>query len=161
MQRYRGAEGIAQVYANWPVHLPAWGALRALETAALHVENSAQMAVQAAVAAAQVVARTAVHIHAVQDAQHQQKLKRRNAKGLVHHAPDALVAVRAEVHADPNAHLHVWEDARNRAQIAVLRFAEDAVLHARQIVLLIAEIHAKIHAMGKFHLQYNDRLGHF
>jgi hypothetical protein len=70
-----------------------------------------------------------------------------------HHAPDALVAVRAEVHADPNAHLHAWEDAQNRAQIAVLRFAEDAVLHARQIVLLIAEIHAKIHAMGKFHLQ--------
>ena len=70
-----------------------------------------------------------------------------------HHAPDALVAVRAEVHADPNAHLHVWEDARNRAQIAVLRFAEDAVLHARQIVLLIAETHVKIHAMGKFHLQ--------
>jgi hypothetical protein len=70
-----------------------------------------------------------------------------------HHAPDALVAVRAEVHADPNAHLHAWEDAQNRAQIAVPRFAEDAVLHARQIVLLIAEIHAKIHAMGKFHLQ--------
>lgn len=70
-----------------------------------------------------------------------------------HHAPDVLVAVRAEVHADPNAHLHAWEDAQNRAQIAVLRFAEDAVLHARQIVLLIAEIHAKIHAMGKFHLQ--------
>ena len=70
-----------------------------------------------------------------------------------HHAPDALAAVRAEVHADPNAHLHAWEDAQNRAQIAVLRFAEDAVLHARQIVLLIAEIHAKIHAMGKFHLQ--------
>lgn len=70
-----------------------------------------------------------------------------------HHAPDALVAVRAEVHADPNVHLHAWEDARNRVQIAVLRFAEDAVLHAPQIVLLIAEIHAKIHAMGKFHLQ--------
>ena len=70
-----------------------------------------------------------------------------------HHAPDALVAVRAEVHADPNAHLHAWEDAQNRAQIAVLRFAEDAVLHARQIVLLIVEIHAKIHAMDKFHLQ--------
>ena len=70
-----------------------------------------------------------------------------------HHAPGALVAVHAEVHVDPNAHLHAWEDARNRVQIAVLRFAEDAVLHARQIVLLIAEIHAKIHAMGKFHLQ--------
>lgn len=41
----------------------------------------------------------------------------------------------------------LWEDAQNRAQIAVLRFAEDAVLHARQIVLLIAEIHVKIHAM--------------
>lgn len=70
-----------------------------------------------------------------------------------HHAPDALAAARAEVRADPNAHLHAWEDARNRVRIAVLRFAEDAVLHARQIVLLIAEIHVKIHAMGKFHLQ--------
>ena len=70
-----------------------------------------------------------------------------------HHAPDALVVVRAGVHADPNVHLHAWEDARSRVQIAALRFAEDAVLHARQIVLLIAEIHAKIHAMGKFHLQ--------
>ncbi|UWI18694.1 MAG: hypothetical protein [Bacteriophage sp.] len=70
-----------------------------------------------------------------------------------HHAPDALVAVRAEVHADPNAHLHAWEDAQNRAQIAVLRFVEDAVLHARQIVLLIAEIHAKIHAMGRLRLR--------
>lgn len=71
MQRYRGAGEIAQVYANWPVHLPVRGALRALEIAALHVENSAQMAVQAAVAVAQVVARAAVHIHAVQDALHQ------------------------------------------------------------------------------------------
>lgn len=71
MQRYRGVGGIAQVYANWPVHLPVRGALRALETAALHVESSAQMAVQAAVAVAQVVARAAVHIHAVQDALHQ------------------------------------------------------------------------------------------
>ena len=71
MQRYRGAGEIAQVYANWPVHLPVRGALRALETAALHVENSAQMAVQAVVAVAQVVARAAVHIHAVQDALHQ------------------------------------------------------------------------------------------
>lgn len=70
-----------------------------------------------------------------------------------HHAPAVQDAVHAEVHADPNVHLHAWEDAQNRAQIAVLRFAEDAVLHARQIVLLIAEIHAKIHAMGKFHLQ--------
>ena len=216
------------------------------------------MAVRADVAAAQAAVRAAVHIHAVQDAQHQQKLKRRNVKGLVHlvaelsarqvvkirrkeiaaahaephvqlaakldaveiatgnaiehvkmnvrvarqhvqmtvraaakmdvldagtvvhtialdalghvqdtvldatidaqhrvrhHAPDALDAAHAEVHADPNVHLHAWEDARNRVQIAVLRFAEDAVLHARQIVLLIAEIHAKIHAMGKFHLQ--------
>ena len=71
MQRYRGAEGIAQVYANWPVHLPVWGALRALETAALHAENSVQMAVQAAVAVAQVAVRAAAHIHAVQDALHQ------------------------------------------------------------------------------------------
>lgn len=70
-----------------------------------------------------------------------------------HHAPDALVAVRAEVHADPNVHLHAWEDAQNRAQIAVLRFAEDAVLHAHRIVLLIVGIHVKIHAMDKFRLQ--------
>lgn len=279
------------------MHLPAWGALRALETAAPHAESSAQMAVRAAVAAAQAAVRAAVHIHAVQDAQHQQKLKRRNVKGLAHlvaelsarqavriqrkgiaeahaelhaqpaakldaveiatgnaiehvrmnvrgarqrvqmtvrvaakriasrparqivrrlaqtaqthaeaialqhvqmtvraaakmdvldagtvvhtialdalghvqdtvldatidaqhhvrhHALAVLDAVHAEVHADLNVHLHAWEDAQNRAQIAVLRFAEDAVLHARQIVLLIAEIHAKIHAMGKFHLQ--------
>ena len=71
MQRYRGAEGIAQVYANWPVHLPAWGALRALETAALHVENSAQMAAQVAVVAVQVDVRAVARIHAVQDALHQ------------------------------------------------------------------------------------------
>ena len=71
MQRYRGVGEIAQVYANWPVHLPAWGAPDALETAALHAENSAQMAVQAAVAVAQVVARAAAHIHAGQDALHQ------------------------------------------------------------------------------------------
>lgn len=71
MQRYRGVGETARVYANWPVHLPVWGALRALETAALHVENSALMAVQAAVAVAQVVVRAVVHIHAVQDALHQ------------------------------------------------------------------------------------------
>lgn len=70
MQRYRGVGGIAQVYANWPVHLPVWGALRALETVALHVENSAQMAVQAAVAAAQAAVRAAAHIHAARDALH-------------------------------------------------------------------------------------------
>ena len=61
----------AQVYANWPVHLPAWGALRALETAAPHAESSAQMAVRVAVAAAQAAVRAAAHIHAVQDALHQ------------------------------------------------------------------------------------------
>ena len=71
MQRYRGAGEIARVYANWPVHLPAWGALRALETVALRAENSVQMAAQAAVAVAQVAARAAAHIHAVQDALHQ------------------------------------------------------------------------------------------
>ena len=258
MQRYRGVGEIAQVYANWPVHPPVRDALHALETAALRAENSAQMAAQVAVVAAQVAVRAVARIHAVQDAQHQQKLKRRNVKGLAHlvaelsarqavriqrkgiaeahaelhaqpavkldavgivigyatehvrmnvrvarqhaqmtvrvaakmdaldagtvvhtialdalgHAQDTVLdatidaqhrvrhhalavldAVHAEVHADPNAHLHAWEDARSRVQIAALRFAEDAVLHARQIVLLIAEIHAKIHAMGKFHLQ--------
>lgn len=70
-----------------------------------------------------------------------------------HHALAVLDAVHAEVHADPNAHLHAWEDAQNRVQIAVLRFAEDAVLHAHRIVLLIAGIHVKIHAMDKFRPQ--------
>ena len=56
---------------NWPARPPVQDALHALETAALHVENSAQMAVQATVAVAQVVARAAAHIHAVQDALHQ------------------------------------------------------------------------------------------
>ena len=70
-----------------------------------------------------------------------------------HRVPAVLDAVHAEVHADPNAHLHAWGDARNRVQIAVLRFAEDAVLRAHRIVLLIVEIHAKIHAMDKFRLQ--------
>lgn len=50
---------------------PAWGALRALETAAPHAESSAQMAVRVAVAAAQAAVRAAAHIHAVQDALHQ------------------------------------------------------------------------------------------
>lgn len=71
MQRYRGAGEIAQVYANWPVHLPAWGALRAVETAAPHAESSAQMAVRVAAAAAQAAVRAVAHIHAVQDALHQ------------------------------------------------------------------------------------------
>lgn len=71
MQRYRGAGEIAQAYANWPVHLHVWGALRALETAAPHAESSAQMAVRVAAAAAQEAVRVAAHIHAVQDALHQ------------------------------------------------------------------------------------------
>lgn len=134
---------------------------RLAQTAQTNVEALAlqhvQMTVRAAAKMVALDAATTVHtivrgapehvrgtvLDATTDAQHHVR----------HHAPDALVAVRAEVHADPNAHLHAWEDAQNRAQIAVLRFAEDAVLHARQIVLLIAEIHAKIHAMGKFHLQ--------
>lgn len=134
---------------------------RLAQTAQTHAEaialQHAQMTVRAAAKMDVLDAGTVVHtialdalghaqdtvLDATIDAQHHVR----------HHAPDALAAVRAEVHADPNAHLHVWEDARNRAQIAVLRFAEDVVLHARQIVLLIAEIHAKIHAMGKFHLQ--------
>ena len=71
MQRHQGVEDIVQVYANWPVHPPVWGALRALETAAPHAESSAQMAVRVAVAAAQAAVRAAAHIHAVQDALHQ------------------------------------------------------------------------------------------
>lgn len=134
---------------------------RLAQTAQTHAEAIAlqhvQMTVRAAAKMDVLDAGTVVHtialdalghvqdtvLDATIDAQHRVR----------HHAPDALDAAHAEVHADPNVHLHAWEDARNRVQIAVLRFAEDAVLHARQIVLLIAEIHAKIHAMGKFHLQ--------
>lgn len=71
MQRYRGAGEIAQVYANCLVHLPVWGALRALETAALHAENSVQMAVRVAAAVARVAVRADAHIHAAQAALHQ------------------------------------------------------------------------------------------
>lgn len=121
----------------------------ALQHVQMTVRAAAKMVALDAATAVRTIVRDALeHVRgtvpdATTDAQHHVR----------HHAPDALVAVRAEVHADPNAHLHAWEDAQNRAQIAVLRFAEDAVLHARQIVLLIAEIHAKIHVMGKFHLQ--------
>lgn len=134
---------------------------RLAQTAQTHAEAIAlqhvQMTVRAAAKMDVLDAGTVVHtialdalghvqdtvLDATIDAQHRVR----------HHAPDALDAAHAEVHADPNVHLRAWEDARNRVQIAVLQFVEDAVLHARQIVLLIAEIHAKIHAMGKFHLQ--------
>lgn len=158
----QNAETIAQLAAKRIASRPARQIVRRLaQTAQTNVEALAlqhvQMTVRAAAKMVALDAATAVHTivrdapehvrgtvpDATTDAQHHVR----------HHAPDALVAVRAEVHADPNAHLHAWEDAQNRAQIAVLRFAEDAVLHARQIVLLIAEIHAKIHAMGKFHLR--------
>lgn len=158
----QNAETIAQLAAKRIASRPARQIVRRLaQTAQTNVEALAlqhvQMTVRAAAKMVALDAATAVHTivrdapehvqgtvpDATTDAQHHVR----------HHAPDALVAVRAEVHADPNAHLHAWEDAQNRAQIAVLRFAEDAVLHARQIVLLIAEIHAKIHAMDKFHLQ--------
>lgn len=158
----QNAETIAQLAAKRIASRPARQIVRRLaQTAQTNVEALAlqhvQMTVRVAAKMDALDAGTVVHtialdalghaqdtvLDATIDAQHRVR----------HHAPDALVAVRAEVHADPNAHLHAWEDAQNRAQIAVLRFAEDAVLHARQIVLLIAEMHAKIHAMGKFHLQ--------
>lgn len=134
---------------------------RLAQTAQTHAEaialQHAQMTVRAAAKMDVLDAGTVVHtialdalghvqdtvLDATIDAQHRVR----------HHALAVLDAAHAEVHADPNVHLHAWEDARNRVQIAVLRFAEDAVLHARQIVLLIAEIHAKIHAMGRLRLR--------
>lgn len=159
MQRYRGAGEIAQVYANWPVHLPAWGALHALETVALRAENSAQMAVRAAVAAAQAAVRVAVHIHAVQDAQHQQKLKRRNVKGLAHLVAElsARQAVRiqrkeiaeahAELHAQPAAKLdavgivigNATEHAKTNVQDARQNAETIAQLDAKQIACRLAQ----------------------
>lgn len=120
-----------------------------LQHVQMTVQTAAKMvALDAATAVHTIVRDAPEHVRgtvpdATTDAQHHAR----------HHAPDALVVVRAGVHADPNVHLHAWEDARNRAQIAVLRFAEDARNRAHQIVLLIAEIHAKIHVMGKFRLQ--------
>lgn len=148
MQRYRGAGEIAQVYANWPVHLPAWGALHALETVALRAESSAQMAV-----------RVAVHIHAVQDAQHQQKLKRRNVKGLAHLVAElsARQAVRiprketaeahAELHAQPAAKLdavgivigNATEHAKTNVQDARQNAETIAQLDAKQIAYRLAQ----------------------
>lgn len=158
----QNAETIAQLAAKRIASRPARQIVRRLaQTAQTNVEALAlqhvQMTVRAAAKMVALDAATAVHTivrdapehvrgtvpDATTDAQHHVR----------HHAPDALVAVRAEVHADPNAHLHVWEDARNRVQIAALRFAEDAVLHAHRIVLLIVGIHVKIHAMDKFRLQ--------
>ena len=159
MQRYRGAGEIAQVYANWPVHLPAWGALHALETVALRAESSAQMAVRAAVAAAQAAVRVAVHIHAVQDAQHQQKLKRRNVKGLAHLVTElsARQAVRiprketaeahAELHAQPAAKLdavgivigNATEHAKTNVQDARQNAETIAQLDAKQIAYRLAQ----------------------
>jgi hypothetical protein len=121
----------------------------ALQRVQMTVRAAAKIIALDAVTAVHTIARDVLEhvrgtvLDATTDAQHHVR----------HHAPDALVAVRAEVHADPNAHLHVWEDARNRVQIAALRFAEDAVLHAHRIVLLIVGIHVKIHAMDKFRLQ--------
>ena len=79
-----------------------------------------------------------------------------------HHALAVLDAVHAEVHADLNVHLHAWEDAQNRAQIAVLRFAEDAVLHARQIVSTKLRKYMQRYMLwASFIYSKNDRLGHF
>lgn len=148
------AKRIATKPARQIVLRPARTAQTAVEAIALqHAQMTAREVAKIialdAVTAVHTIARDAQEhvrgtvLDATTDAQHHVR----------HHALAVLDAVRAEVHADPNAHLHAWEDAQNRARIAALRFAEDAVLHARQIVLLIAEIHAKIHAMGKFRLQ--------
>lgn len=158
----RHAQMIAKLAAKRIVSRPARQiAHRLARTAQTDAEATvlrhAQMTVRAAAKIVALDAATVVHtivrdapehvrgtvLDATTDAQHRVR----------HHALAVLDAVHAEVHADPNVHLHAWEDARSRVQIAVLRFAEDAVLHAHQIVLLIAEIHAKIHAMGKFHLR--------
>lgn len=158
----RHAQMIAKLAAKRIVSRPARQiAHRLARTAQTDAEATvlrhAQMTVRAAAKIVALDAATVVHtivrdapehvrgtvLDATTDAQHHVR----------HHAPDALVAVRAEVRADPNAHLHVWEDARNRVQIAALRIAEDAVLHAHRIVLLIVGIHVKIHAMDKFRLQ--------
>lgn len=159
MQRYRGVGEIAQVYANWPVHPPVRDVLHALETAALRAENSAQMAVRAAVAAAQAAVRVAVHIHAVQDAQHQQKLKRRNVKGLAHLVAElsARQAVRiqrkeiaeahVELHAQPAAKLdavgivigNATEHAKTNVQDARQNAETIAQLDAKQIAYRLAQ----------------------
>lgn len=159
MQRYRGVGEIAQVYANWPVHPPVRDALHALETAALRAENSAQMAVRAAVAAAQAAVQVAVHIHAVQDAQHQQKLKRRNVKGLAHLVAElsARQAVRiqrkeiaeahVELHAQPAAKLdavgivigNATEHAKTNVQDARQNAETIAQLDAKQIAYRLAQ----------------------
>ena len=151
MQRYRVVGGIVQVYANWPVHLPVWGALRALEIVALRAENSAQMAVRAAVAVAQAAVRAAVHIHAVQDAPHQQKLKRRNAKGLAHlvaelSARQAVRIQRKEI-AEAHAELHVQPAAELDAVGIVIgnatEHAKTNVQDARQNAEMIAQLAVK------------------
>lgn len=144
MQRYRGVGGIAQVYANWPVHLPVRDALHALETAALRAENSAQMAAQVAVVAAQVAVRAVARIHAVQDAQHQQKLKRRNVKGLAHlvaelSARQAVRIQRKEI-AEAHAELHAQPAVKLDAVGIVIGYATE---HVRMNVRVVRQ-HAQM-----------------
>ena len=117
------------------------------------------MAVRAAVAAAQAAVRVAVHIHAVQDAQHQQKLKRRNVKGLAHLVAElsARQAVRiprketaeahAELHAQPAAKLdavglvigNATEHAKTNVQDARQNAETIAQLDAKQIAYRLAQ----------------------
>lgn len=131
MQRYRGAEGIVQAYANWPVHPPVRDALHALETAALRAENSAQMAAQVAVVAAQVAVRAVARIHAVQDAQHQQKLKRRNVKGLAHLVAELSARQAARIQrkgtAEAHAELHAQPAVKLDAVGIVIGYATEHV----------------------------------
>lgn len=137
---------------NWPARPPVQDALHALETAALHVENSAQMAVQADVAAAQAAVRVAVHIHAVQDAPHQQKLKRRNAKGLVHLVAELsarqAVRIRRKEIAEAHAELHAQPAAKlDAVGIVIGNATEHAKTNVRD-VRRHAQIIAKLAAKG-------------
>ena len=107
------------------------------------------MAVRAAVAAAQAAVRVAVHIHAVQDAQ--QKLKRRNVKGLAHlvvelSARQAVRIQRKEI-AEAHAELHAQPAAKLDAVGIVIgnatEHAKTNVQDARQNAETIAQLDAK------------------
>lgn len=79
----------------------------ALQHVQMTVRAAAKIIALDAVTAVHTIARDALEhvrgtvLDATTDAQHHVR----------HHAPDALVAVHAEAHADPNAHLHALEDA--------------------------------------------------
>ena len=151
----------AEVHADPNVHLHAWedarsrvqiaalrfaedAVLHALETAALRAENSAQMAAQVAVVAVQVDVRAVARIHAVQDAQHQQKLKRRNVKGLAHlvaelSARQAVRIQRKEI-AEAHAELHAQPAVKLDAVGIVIGYATE---HVRMNVRVVRQ-HAQM-----------------